>query len=79
MKRIKVLGPGCPKCERVAEHARQAAEEAGVECELEKVTDMDAILAHGVMMTPGLVIDGEVKAAGKVPSAEEIRDWLTTP
>ncbi len=76
MKTVKVLGPGCPKCERVAEHVRQAAEAAGIDCRVEKVTGMDAILEFGVMMTPGLVIDGEVKSVGKVPSAEAVRAWL---
>jgi small redox-active disulfide protein 2 len=70
------LGTGCPKCKKLAEHAEQAAKEAGVEYELEKITDINDIMNFGVMMTPGLVIDGEVKAVGKVPSVEEIIKML---
>lgn len=76
MKTIQVLGPGCPKCTRLAEAAEAAAKAAGVEYTLEKVTDINAITALGVMMTPALVIDGEVKTVGKVPSAEEIKALL---
>jgi len=76
MKRIQVLGPGCPKCTRLAEVAEAAANAAGVEYELEKVTDINAITAFGVMMTPALVIDGEVKVVGKVPSEDEMKALL---
>jgi small redox-active disulfide protein 2 len=76
MKKIQVLGPGCPKCTRLAEAAEAAAKAAGVEYTLEKVTDINRITGFGVMMTPALVIDGEVKTVGKVPSAEEIKALL---
>ena len=76
MKRIQVLGPGCPKCARLAEVAEAAAVAAGVEYELEKVTDINQITGFGVMMTPALVIDGEVKVVGKVPSEDEIKALL---
>jgi small redox-active disulfide protein 2 len=76
MKTIQVLGPGCPKCARLAEAAEAAAKAAGVEYTLEKVTDINRITGFGVMMTPALVIDGEVKTVGKVPSAEEIKAML---
>ena len=76
MKTIQVLGPGCPKCMRLAEAAEAAAKAAGVEYTLEKVTDINEITSFGVMMTPALVIDGEVKTVGKVPSAEEIKAML---
>jgi small redox-active disulfide protein 2 len=76
MKRIQVLGPGCPKCARLAEVAEAAAKAAGVEYTIEKVTDITEIMAFGVMMTPALVIDGEVKVVGKVPSEDEIRALL---
>ncbi|AQT67141.1 redox-active disulfide protein 2 [Anaerohalosphaera lusitana] len=72
MKKIKVLGTGCPKCKKLAENAEAAAKTAGVEYELEKVTKLNDIMAFGVMVTPGLVIDGEVKASGKVPSVDDI-------
>ncbi|MFH1732998.1 MAG: thioredoxin family protein [Planctomycetota bacterium] len=76
MKRIQILGTGCPKCKQLAEAAERAANELGVEYELEKVTDLDDIMAFGVMMTPALVVDGEVKAVGKVPGAAEIKKAL---
>jgi small redox-active disulfide protein 2 len=76
MKSLKVLGTGCPKCAKLAELTRQAAAELGLEHQLEKVTDINAIMSFGVMMTPALVVDGEVKCVGKVPSLEEIKKWL---
>ena len=77
MKTIQILGAGCPKCKKLAENAEAAAKALGIEYELEKVTDIDRIMGFGVLMTPALVVDGQVKAAGKVPSADEIRKMLT--
>lgn len=74
--KIHVLGPGCPKCNQLADTATQAANELGIEFELEKVSDFDKIMSFGVMMTPGLVIGGEVKSVGRVPSLSEIKDML---
>ena len=76
MKGIAILGPGCPKCNTLAKNAKQAAEELGIEYQLDKVTDINAITSFGVMMTPGLVIDGEVKSSGKALSVEEIKELL---
>jgi small redox-active disulfide protein 2 len=76
MKRIQILGTGCPKCKKLAENAEAAAQELGLECEVEKITDIEAIMAFNVMMTPALAVDGEVKAVGKVPSVEEIKELL---
>ncbi|MGD8719945.1 MAG: thioredoxin family protein [Candidatus Zixiibacteriota bacterium] len=76
MKRIQVLGTGCPKCTKLAENAAGAARELGLDCEVEKVEDIEAIMSFNVMMTPALVIDGEVKAVGKVPSKDEIKEML---
>lgn len=70
--KIQILGTGCPKCKALAESAETAAREAGIEYELEKVTDINDIMKFGVMMTPALVIDGDVKVVGTVPSPEEI-------
>ncbi len=75
--KIQILGTGCPKCKKLAENAEAAAEAAGVDCEIEKVTEIDDIMKYGVMMTPALVVDGDVKVAGKVPSAAEIETMLT--
>ncbi|HUU93131.1 MAG TPA: thioredoxin family protein [Phycisphaerae bacterium] len=76
MKTIQVLGTGCPKCKRLAETAEAAARALGIEYELVKVTDITEIMTFGVMMTPALVIDGEVKVVGKVPSEDEIKALL---
>jgi len=76
MKKIHILGPGCPKCRKLAENARAAVEQLGHDFEIEKVTDINEIMKFGVMITPALVINGQVKAAGKVPSADEIRQIL---
>lgn len=76
MKKIQILGTGCAKCMKLTENAEKAAKELGVEAEVEKVTDIKKIMEFGVMMTPGLAIDGEVKAVGKVLSVEEIKKLL---
>ena len=76
MKKIQILGTGCAKCAKLTENAEKAAKELGVEAEVEKVTDIKKIMEFGVMMTPGIVIDGVVKAAGKVISVEEIKKLL---
>lgn len=76
MKEVKVLGTGCPKCKKLAEMVEKAADNAGVAIDLEKVTDMNEIIEYGVMMTPGLVIDGSVRLTGKVPRLEELEKML---
>jgi len=73
MKKIQILGTGCAKCMKLAENAEKAAKEVGIEFEIQKVQDIKEIMNYGVMMTPGLVIDGKVKAVGKVLSVEEIK------
>lgn len=77
MTDIKVLGTGCSKCKTVQANAEKAVRELGLDVEVEKVTDMREIMAFQVMSTPGLVIDGEVKATGRVPSADEIKKMLS--
>ncbi|HID76726.1 MAG TPA: thioredoxin family protein [Planctomycetaceae bacterium] len=76
-KLLQVLGPGCAKCTKLAENARMAVAEAGVKAQVEKITDINDITRYGVIMTPALVIDGEVKVVGKVASVEEIKELLT--
>jgi small redox-active disulfide protein 2 len=76
MKKIQILGTGCPKCAKLAENAKAAAEALGIEYEIEKVTDINEIMTFGVMMTPALVVDGEVKVAGKAPSADELKKLI---
>ena len=76
MKNIKVLGPGCRNCETTAKIIAQAAREAGVDVELEKVTDVVQIMSYGVMSTPGVVIDGKLVHAGGVPGPDQVRAWV---
>ena len=73
---IKVLGPGCPKCEQTKKLVVEAVSEAGVDANIEKVTDIMKIATHGVFGTPAVVVDGEVKCAGKVPRKDEILQWI---
>ncbi len=73
---IRVLGPGCPKCNQVEENVKKAVAETGLQAEIIKVTDVMEIAKHGVFTTPGLVIDGNVKCVGKVPTVNEIKEWL---
>jgi len=76
VKKLQILGTGCPKCKKLAENAEAAAKAAGIEYELEKITDITEIMKFGVMMTPALAVDGQVKVAGKVPDAKEIGELL---
>lgn len=76
MKKLQILGTGCPKCQKLTEQTEQAAKELGLEYEIEKVTDINDIMGYGIMMTPGLAVDGEVKAAGRIPNTEEIKNML---
>jgi len=76
MIKLQVLGTGCPKCKKLVENAEAAAKDLGIEYEIEKVTDINEIMKFGVMMTPALVVDGEVKVAGKVISREEIKNLI---
>jgi small redox-active disulfide protein 2 len=73
MKKIQILGTGCPKCKKLTENAEAAAKALGIEYTIEKVTDINEIMKFGVMMTPALAIDGQVKSVGKIPSPDEIK------
>jgi len=77
VKLIQVLGPGCAKCEKLKHNAEEAVTQSGAEATVEKVTDINRITSFGVMMTPALAIDGQVKLVGKVPSPEEIAKLLS--
>ncbi len=77
MKKIQILGTGCPKCKKLAECAEQAAKELGIEYEIEKVTQINDIMKFGVMMTPALVVDGDVKSVGKVLTLDEMKKNLS--
>lgn len=73
---IKVLGPGCPKCEQTLNVVKAAVSEMEAEANIEKVTDVMQIAGYGVFGTPAVVIDGEVKCVGKVPDKEDVKSWL---
>ncbi len=77
MKKIQILGTGCPKCKKLAENAEAAANALGIEYSLEKVTEINEIMKFGVMVTPALAIDGQVKVTGKVSTPEVIKKWLS--
>ncbi len=76
MKEIKILGTGCQKCNKLEELSKKAAEESGIEFSIEKVEEINKIMDYGVMTTPALVVDGEVKIAGKVPSLDELKKLI---
>lgn len=76
MKRLQVLGTGCSKCRKLAANAEAAARALGLEYQLEKVTDLNQIMRFGVLVTPALAVDGQVKVVGRVPSPEEISKLL---
>ena len=76
MTKLQILGTGCPMCKKLAEHAEAAARSLGIEYQLEKITDIGEIMKFGVMTTPALAVDGQVKVAGKVPSEAEITTFL---
>ena len=76
--RIEVLGMGCPSCKRLEENVRKALEEAKVKAEVVKVDDLQQMIERGIMFTPALIIDGDAKAVGRVPSVDEIKKMLKT-
>jgi small redox-active disulfide protein 2 len=73
---IKVLGPGCPKCQQTEKVVKEAVAEAGVDAQIEKITDTMEIAGYGVFGTPAVVVDGEVKSVGKIPKKADIKTWL---
>ena len=76
MKKVEILGPGCPKCQKTTDLIKEEIKEADVEAEIVKIDDLDEIVERGVMMTPAVVIDGETKVEGNVPSADEVNSWF---
>jgi small redox-active disulfide protein 2 len=76
LKKLQILGAGCAKCKKLAELTEEVAKSLGIECEIEKVSDLREIMKFGVMVTPALVVDGQVKFAGKVPSLDEIKKMI---
>lgn len=73
---IQVLGPGCVRCERLAENTLRAADDLALDCHVEKVTDVETIAEFGILMTPGLVVDGTVRSAGAVLTVDQVKDLL---
>jgi small redox-active disulfide protein 2 len=76
MKTLQILGTGCAKCTQLTAAAKQAADESGIEYQIEKITDFARFADFGVMFTPALVVDGKLKVAGKVPSVEELKKLI---
>ena len=74
--KIEILGTGCPKCKQLEENTRKALEDTGKKAEVVKVTQIDKIVEYGVMSTPAIVIDGDIKSYGKVADVDEIKAWL---
>lgn len=77
MKTLQILGTGCAKCNQLTAATKQAADEAGIEYQIEKITDFTRFADFGVMITPALVVDGEVKVSGKVPSIEDLKKIIS--
>lgn len=75
--KIDILGVGCPKCRQLTANVQEAVKELNIEADINKVTDIDRITEYGIMMTPGLAIDGRVVAAGKVLNKDEIKSFIT--
>jgi small redox-active disulfide protein 2 len=76
VRKIQILGTGCPKCRALAQSAETAAKEMGIEYTIEKVTDVNEMMKFGIMLTPALAIDGQIKIVGKVASPNEIKKML---
>lgn len=76
MKDVKVLGPGCKRCQTTAEMVQAEADKLGIALKVEKITDFAAIASYGIAATPGIVIDGKVVHAGGLPKAEDVAKWL---
>jgi small redox-active disulfide protein 2 len=77
VKTLQILGTGCPKCKKLAEVTEEAAKALGLQYELVKITDIKEIMRFGVMMTPALAVDGQVKVYGRIPSLEEVKNLLS--
>ncbi len=75
---VKILGTGCANCKRLEALVREVADAEHVQTDIDKVTEIPAIMAYGIMHTPGLVIDGKLKASGRIPSKGEVAGWLLT-
>ena len=76
MKNIQILGTGCPKCNQLAENTESAAKELGIDYEIEKITDITEIVTYNVMITPALLVNGEVASSGKALSVKELKELL---
>jgi small redox-active disulfide protein 2 len=73
---IKILGPGCARCFELERKARRAVDDLGIAANVEKISDIQKVIAYRIMATPGLVIEGQVKCAGRIPSVDEIKTWI---
>lgn len=73
---VKVLGPGCRNCVTLEANVKEAVQQLGIDAQVEKITDVGEIVAHGILRTPGLIVNGEIKASGRVPSVNELKDLI---
>lgn len=74
--KIEILGTGCAKCKKTFEVVEKAVKEAGIKADITKVEDINSIMDYGVMVTPAVVVDGDVKIAGKIPSVDDVKEWI---
>jgi small redox-active disulfide protein 2 len=74
--KIEILGTGCAKCKKTFEAVEKAVKEAGIKADITKVEDINSIMDYGVMVTPAVVVDGDVKIAGKIPSVDDVKEWI---
>jgi small redox-active disulfide protein 2 len=74
--KIEILGTGCAKCKKTLEVVERAVKEAGIKAEITKVEDINSIMDYGVMVTPAVVVDDDVKIAGKIPSVDDVKEWI---
>lgn len=74
--KIEILGTGCAKCKKTLEVVEEAVKDAGIKAEITKVEDINSIMDYGVMVTPAVVVDGDVKVAGKIPSVDDVMEWI---
>jgi small redox-active disulfide protein 2 len=73
---IKILGPGCPRCQEVYKRTQEVLAELNIAADLEKVTDIKKIMEYKILATPGLIVNGKVKCAGKIPAKSQIKQWI---
>ena len=77
MRKVEIFGPGCSKCKFVEKRVAETVEELGIEAEIRKITDISEMTERGIMLTPAVAVDGKLKSEGRIPTREEIKNWLS--